>query len=123
MKVIFKSPSKTVNHFQLKNVLPIEPSSGIIHNSKFNSRNVIYFGKTKRYFYVRAVEQMGILKLTNKCFEKVKQSVISDHLLTCDSHINFSGFIILSKDANNFHLLIKESLLIAGDKPILKKIG
>ena len=59
----------------------------------------------------------------NKCFEKVKQSVISDHLLTCDSHINFSGLIILSKDANNFHLLIKESLLIAGDKPILKKIG
>ena len=45
-------------------------------------------------------------------------SAISDHLLTCDCNINFDDFTILSKD---IYLLIKESLLISCDKPILNK--
>ena len=51
----------------------------------------------------------------------LEESAISDHLLTCDCVINFNDFIILSKDSNNFNLLIKESLLIARDEPILNK--
>lgn len=39
-----------------------------------------------------------------------KQSVISCHVLTYELKINFNDFIILSKDFNNFNLLIKESL-------------
>ena len=48
-------------------------------------------------------------------------SAISDHLLICDCNINFDDFTILSKDSNNINLLIKESLLISRDKPILNK--
>ena len=51
----------------------------------------------------------------------LKETAISDHLLNCDCVINFNDFIILSKDSNNFNLLIKESLLIARDEPILNK--
>ena len=61
---------------------------------------------------------LGILHLTNKRLENVKQPAISDRLLTCDCNINFNDFIIFPKDFNNFNLLIKESLLIARDKPI-----
>ena len=64
---------------------------------------------------------MGISHLTNKCLKNVKQSPISDHVLTCGYNINFNDFTILSKDSNNINLLIKESLLIARDKPILNK--
>ena len=65
---------------------------------------------------------MGILHLKNKCrLKNVKQSAVSDHLLTSDCNINFNDFITLSKDYNNINLLIKESLLIAPDKPILNK--
>ena len=78
-----------------------------------------YYGKTKCHFYVRAAEQMGISHLTNKHPKNVKQSAISDHMLTCDCNINFNDFTILSKDSNNINLLIKESLLIARNKPIL----
>ena len=81
----------------------------------------IYYSKTKCKFYVRAVEHMGISHLTSKRLKNVKQSAISDHLLTCGCNINFNGSTILSKDSNNINLLIKESLLISRDKPILNK--
>ena len=64
---------------------------------------------------------MGISHLTKKRRKNVKQSAVSDHLLTCDCSINFDDFTILSKDSNNMNLLIRESLLISGDKPILNR--
>ena len=121
LKVIFKSPSKIVDHFHFKDVIPNKLCSGIVFSFKCNSCNAIYYGKTKRHFYVRAAEHMGISHLTNKRLKNVKQSAISDHVLTCDCNINFNNFTILSKDSNNINLLIKESLLISRDKPILNK--
>ena len=41
--------------------------------------------------------------------------------INSDCNINFNDLTILSKDSNNINLLIKESLLIARDKPILNK--
>ena len=65
---------------------------------------------------------MEISYSRNKQLKNVKQSAISDHLLTCNCNINFNDFTILSKeDSNNINLLIKESLLISRDKPILNK--
>ena len=82
-------------------------------------RDVSWEDIFKLHFYVRAAEHMGISHLTNKCLKNVKQSAISDHVLTCDCNVNFNDFTILSKDSNNINLLIKESLLISHDKPIL----
>ena len=104
-------------------MLPKKLCSGIIYSFNCNSCNIIYYGKTKRHFYIRAAEHMGISHLTNKRLKNVKQSAISDHLLTCDCNINFDDFTILSKDSNNINLLIKESLLKSRDKPILNKTG
>ena len=64
---------------------------------------------------------MGISNLANKRLKNIKQSPISDHLLTCECSINFNDFTILSKDSNNINLLIKKSL-ISRDKPLLNKI-
>ena len=102
-------------------MLPKKLWSGIVYSFNCNSCNIIYYGKTKRHFYIRAAEHMGNSHLTNKRHKNVKQSAISDHLLTCDCNINFDDFTILSKDSNNINLLIKESLLISRDKPILNK--
>ena len=62
---------------------------------------------------------MGISNLTEKRVKNVKQSAVSDHLLQCDCSINFDDFDILVSETNNFRLLIKESLLIMLDKPVL----
>ena len=49
----------------------------------------------------------------------IKQSAISDHLLQCNCAINFDDFSVLAVDCNKFKLLLRESLLIKRDKPIL----
>ena len=64
---------------------------------------------------------MGISNLTEKRVKNVKQSAVSDHLLQCDCSINFDDFDILASEANNFRLLIKDSLLIMRDKPVLNR--
>ena len=117
LKVIFKSPSKIFNHFHFKDVLPKKLCSGYVYSFKCNNCDAIYYGKTKRHFYVRAAEHMRISHLTNERLKNVKQSAISDHLLTFDCSINFTDFTILSEDSN-INLLIKESLLISRDENI-----
>ena len=64
---------------------------------------------------------MGISNLTGKRLKNVKQPAVSDHLLQCNCTINFDDFIILATDGNKFKLVLRKSLLIKGDKPILKR--
>ena len=64
---------------------------------------------------------MGISNLTSKCVKNVKESAVSDHLLQCNCTIDFDHFDVLASDTNSFRLLIKESLLIKCDKPVLHR--
>ena len=102
-------------------MLPKKLCSGIAYRFKCNSCNAFYYGTTKRHFYAKAAEHMGISHLTSTRLKNVKQSAISDYVLTYECNINFNDFTILSIDSNNVNLLIKESLFIARDKPILNK--
>ena len=60
-------------------------------------------------------------KNDQKCLKNVKQSAISNHLLTYDYNIKFNDFPFLSKDSNSINLLTKESLSISPDEPISNK--
>ena len=81
----------------------------------------LFITAKQRHFYVKAAKYMGISHLTNKRLKNVKRSAISDHMLICACNIKFNDFNILSKDFKNINSLIKESLLITRDKPILNK--
>ena len=72
------------------------------------------------HFYTRTAERMGISNLTGKRHKNVKQSAISDHLLQCNCTINFDDFDILVADSNKFKLLLRQSLSLKRDTPILK---
>ena len=65
-----------------------------------------YYGKTYRHIFARAAEHMMISNLTGKRLKSVKQSEVSDHLLECNSSIDFDLFDILVSDAKTFRLLI-----------------
>ena len=68
-------------------------------------------------------EHLGISNLTRKRLKNVKQYSKFDHLLQCNCVINFDDFSILdTDDCNKFKLLLRESLLIKRDKPILNRI-
>ena len=61
---------------------------------------------------------MGLSNLSEKRGKNMKES---DHCLQCDCVISFDDFDVLASDNNNFRRLIKESLLIKRDKPILNR--
>ena len=69
-----------------------------------------------KQFLRQSSRTYGIFAFDRQTPKNVNQSTISDSL-TCGCNINFTDFIILSNDSNNFNLLIKESLLIVRDKP------
>ena len=75
LKVIYKSPSKIVNHFHFKNW---KLRFGFLNSFKCNSYNAIYYGKKKKCsFYVRQLNlfefhiwQTNVLKLlSNQLFQ------------------------------------------------------
>ena len=64
---------------------------------------------------------MGTSNLTEKCIKNTKESAIADHLLQCDSPTNFDEFDTSGSDSNKFKVLVKESLLIKRDNPVLNR--
>ena len=121
LKLIVRSKCRLNSLFRFKDPLEKKFCSGIIYCYTCSNCKVIYYGKTFCRFYTRATEHMGISNLTWKCLKNVKQSAISDHLLQCNCAINFDDFSILATDCNKFKLLLRESLLIKRDKPILNR--
>ena len=80
-----------------------------------------------QHFFTRASEHMGTSNLMGQRIKNVKEWAISDqwaisnHLLQCDYSLTFDDFDILASDSNKFKLLIKESVLIKRDKPVLNR--
>ena len=121
LKIIFRSKYRLNTLFRFKNSLEKKIRSGITYLYTCSNCKVTYYRKTFRQFYTRAAEHMGISNLTGKRLKNVMQSAISDHLLQCNCMINFDDFAILAAESNKFKLLLRESLLIKHDKPILNR--
>ena len=109
LKVVIRSTCRLGNFFRFKDSLEKKILSGIVNRYTCSNGKVTYHGKTFSRFFTSAFEHMGISNLTGKCIKNAKELAISDHLLQYNSPIN------------KFMLLIKESLLIKRDKPILNR--
>ena len=83
--------------------------------------NVTYYGKTYRHFFTRPAEHMGVSNLTGKRLKNIKDSAVSDHLLQSNCTIDFDHFDLLVTDVSKFNLLLKESLLMERDNPVLNR--
>ena len=119
LKVVSQSPYKLHTLFCFKDTLDKKIRCHLVYRYSCSSCNATYYGKTYRHFLTKATEHMGISNLTGKRVKNVKESAVSDHPLQCDCTIDFDHFDILASDTNSFRLLIKESLLIKRDKPVL----
>ena len=107
--------------FRFNDPLEKKICSGIIYCYTCSNCKVTYYVKTFCQSYCRVAEHMGISNLTGKRLKSVKQPAICDHLLQCNCAINFDYFSILATDCNKFKLLLRESLSIKCDKPILNR--
>ena len=59
------------------------------------------------------------LILLENGYKNIKDSAVSDHLLQCNCTIDLNHFDVLATDVSKFNLLVKESLLIKRDNPVL----
>ena len=121
LKIIFRSKCRLNTLCWFKDPLEKKIQSGIIYRYTCSNCEVTFYGKTFRHFYTRAVEQMRISNLAGRRLKNVKQSTLSDHLLQCNFAISFGDFSILTTDCTKLKLLLRESLLIKLDKPILNR--
>ena len=62
---------------------------------------------------------MCVSNLTGKQLKGLKDSAVSDDLLQCDYTFDFDHFDILATVFSKFNLLVKESLVIKCDNPVL----
>ena len=122
IKLIFKSTNRLSSLFAFKDKIPKALNSNLVYKFTCGDCNVSYYGKTDRHLQVRACEHLGITPLTGKRVSQPRRSAVSDHLLISNHICDFENFSILTSEQNSFRLLLKESILIAKDKPVLNRM-
>ena len=121
LNVVFRVTCRLDNMHRFKDSLKKKILSGIVYRYTCSNCKVTYYEKTIRHFLTRVSEHTGTSNLTGKRIKNAKELAISDHLLQCESPITFDDFDYLASDSNKFKLLIKESVFIKHDKPVLNR--
>ena len=107
--------------FRFKDSIPKELRSHIVYKFLCSNCNITYYGETERHLNVRSGEHLSLSALTGKRVNNDKKSAVKDHCLFNNHDNTFEDFSILAYESNPFKLLIKESLLVSRDKPLLNK--
>ena len=121
LKVVFRSQRKLNTLFWFKDTLNKKIRSFLVYRYMCSKCNVSSHGKAYHHFFSRAAEHMDVSNLTGKWFKNIKDSAVSDHLLQCNCTIDFDHFYILANDVGKFNVLVKESLLIKRENPVLNR--
>ena len=83
--------------------------------------NATYYGEMCCHFKVSVGEHSGISPLTSKRSKSKKSTAVKDYMLICNQPVSFDDFEVLASSNSEFHLKIRESLLILRDQPVLDK--
>ena len=85
--------------------------------------NITYIGKTTRHLKVRMCEHLGISHITGnpRKFNPQQDTAVKKHLRETGHKCDMKNFQILTQAKSDLELLIKESLLIGRERPILNK--
>ena len=72
-------------------------------------------------FIILVGERSGVSPLTGKKSKAKTTTAIEDHILLCDHVVHLEDFKLLAISNSEFHLNIKEGLLISSDNPELNR--
>ena len=120
-KVILQSKNWLSSLFKFKDSIPLYLRSHVIYKFQCSNYNITYYGETERHLKVRASEHISTCPLTGKRVMKNKKSSVKDHCLLSGHVCSFDDFTVLNYESHKFRRLIKESLLVTKDKPLLNK--
>ena len=126
LDVIFRSKSRLKNAFLFKDITPRDLKSLVLYEYKCGICNdANYVGITKRHFIARGYEHLGVSVSTNNKlkFNKNNATAVRAHIHDLDHASSLEDIKIIGSASNDFHLKIKESLLILEFKPTLNTQG
>ena len=125
LRIIFSSNNRLGNYFSFKDKIPLNCRSLVLYKYMCNKCNLVYYGKTKRHFKVRAFEHLGVSLRTGKGFtynpKHNNNTAVLNHLQECKCKSSINDFKIIGSAGNDYLLCLKESLLIHKDQPLLNK--
>ena len=121
IKVIFKCNNRLKNFLVFKDKIPLNVRSHLLYRYTCDGCNAIYIGKTRRHYLVRVFEHLGISLRTHKKFtynpNNGNNSAILNHVNGHSCTGKEQNFKIIGSASNDYHLCLKESLLIQKHKP------
>ena len=121
INVIFQSKNQLSCFFKFKDSIPLHLCSHLIYKFQCSNCNITYYGESERHFKVRAGEHVSTSPLTGKRVNNNKKASVKDHCLLSGYVCSFEDFTVLNHESHKFKRLIKESLLVSKDKPLLNK--
>ena len=121
IKAIFQSKNWLSSFFKFKDSISLYPYSHFTYEFQCSNCNATYYGKTERHLKVRAGEHISTSPLTGKRVNNNKKSSFKDHCLLPGNVCSFEDFAVLNYESHKFKRLIKESLLVTKDTPLLNK--
>ena len=121
VKVIFQSKNRLSSFFKFKDSIPLHLHSHLIYKFQCTNCNISYYGETERHLKVRDGEHIRTSPLTGKRVNNNKKTSVKDHCLLSGRVCLFEDFNFLNYESHKFKRLIKESLLVTKDKPLLNK--
>lgn len=124
INVIFKSQFRMSNMFQFKDKIPFNIRSFVVYQFKCSSCNASYIGETTRHIKVRMCEHLAKSFCTENDMkpDTTKSTSVTKHCHLTNKHKNdYSSFKVIGQAENEFHLKIKESLLVQRNRPSINK--
>ena len=116
IRVIFKCSTRISNFFQFKNKMPYCLRSSVVYKYSCGRYNATY--ETCLHLSVKVDEHSGVSYITGK---KSKSTAVKNHMHFCDHIVSTDDFKISATSDSDFHVKVKEGLLISRDEPILKQ--
>ena len=101
--------------------MPFNLRSNVVYKFLCGRYNPTYYGETCQHLNIRVGKHSGVSLLTKKKSKAKTTTAIKDLMLFCDRVVSLEDFKILAISNSEFHLKIKESLLISHDKPELNR--
>ena len=106
---------------KFKDSIPLHLRSHLIYKFQCSNCNIAYYSETERHLKVAAGEHISTSPLTRKRVNNNKKSSVNDHCLSSVHVCSFEDFTVLNYESHKFKRLIKESLLVTKDKPLLNE--
>ena len=95
--------------------------SNVVYNFSCGRCSATRYGKVFHFLSIRVGERLGVSPSPGNKSKSKKSAAVKDHMLFCDYTVSINDFNILATSASDFHVTVKESLLISRDEPILNK--